>query len=80
MVSEFRIVERSSYDNPVEWVVESDDGRIFDLHYRWGELRVWQQPHDYDDRKTTWRAQLGGEWSGEMDDETMLAHLRRWGG
>jgi hypothetical protein len=77
--TDLRVTEVRNLECPAEWVVRAANGRTFDVHYRWGELRVWQRPHDYDDRMTVWRAQVGDEFDGSMDDEVMLAHLARAG-
>ena len=69
------IISMGALGCPTEWVIQTDDGRTLDVHYRFGELRVWQRPHDYDDRTTVWRAQVGDDHDGYMDDDTMLAHL-----
>lgn len=61
----------------MEWSVSSDDGRTFDAHYRFGELLVWERPHDYDDRTTMLRANIGDEYAGDMEDAELLEHLRR---
>jgi hypothetical protein len=69
------IIGYANLGYPTEWIVSDQNGRTFDVHYRWGELRVWLRPHDYDDRTTVWRAQVGDAYDGEMDDVEMLAHL-----
>lgn len=67
---------------PSQWEGMLEDGRMFYIRYRWGELTVSISPaptkNVYDAVRgvMVMEEQLGGEWDGVLDTVRMMHHTR----